>query len=213
MERFRASACDGMICDLRLPFRGNRDGGLLSTQQFATAHPASGIVLVSAFFSADEVNALTPLLNCAFVEKGPAAVTDVVRVLARVVTSKAAFICMPYSAKFEDIYEQGIKPVVLDCGFKCERANEIEHNRGCLDVVFRQIRAANLVIADMTGRNANVYYEVSCAHGVGREVILLAQEAEELPFDLRDVNHIVYEGRITPLKDKLGRRIKSLRSS
>ena len=55
-----------------------------------------------------------------------------------------------------------------------------------------------------------MYYEVGYAHALGKEVILLTQRADDLPFDLRGFNHIVYEGRITVLKEKLAQRLKAM---
>jgi nucleoside 2-deoxyribosyltransferase len=92
------------------------------------------------------------------------------------------------------------------------RADELEHNRGAVQVVYDQIQSAHLVVADMTGRNSNVYYEVGYAHALGKDVILLTHRAEDLPFDLRGFNHIVYDGRITILKDKLAQRLKAIQS-
>ena len=118
------------------------------------------------------------------------------------------FVVMPFASEFDDIYEAGIKPVVCESGFKCVRADELEHNKGVLEVVYEQIKSAHLVVADMTGRNPNVYYEVGYAHALGKDVVLLTKRAEELPVDLRGFNHIVYEGRITVLRKRLAQRLK-----
>jgi nucleoside 2-deoxyribosyltransferase len=88
----------------------------------------------------------------------------------------------------------------------------MEHNKGILEVVYDQIKSAHVVVADMTGRNSNVYYEVGYAHALGKDVVLLTQRAEDLPFDLRGFNHIIYEGRITVLKEKLAQRLNAMLS-
>ena len=212
-EKFQRTPYDGIVCDLRIPFQGNRDGGLFLAQQFAAKHPTSGVVLVSKFFRASEVNSLAPLLHCAFVEKNKTVIADVVQLLGRVVRSKFVFVCMPFAETFVDVYEAGIKPAVEECGFKCVRADEIEHNEGILEVIYDQIKSAHIVVADMTGRNPNVYYEVGYAHALGKDVVLLTQRADELPIDLRGFNHIVYEGRITLLKEKLTQRLKAMLSA
>jgi len=106
-----------------------------------------------------------------------------------------------------------MKSVLLEYGYKCIRADELEHNKGILGAIYEHIESAHIVIADMTGRNPNVYYEVGYAHALGKEVVLLIQQANELPFDLRGFNHVVYEGRITLLKERLARRLKALLSS
>lgn len=52
---------------------------------------------------------------------------------------------------------------------------------------------ARIVIADLTGKNPNVFYEVGVAHTVGENVILITQRIEDVPFDLRHLRHIQYE--------------------
>jgi hypothetical protein len=49
------------------------------------------------------------------------------------------------------------------------------------------------LIADCTGRNPNVFYEIGIAHTVGRKVILISQHADDMPFDLAHIRRIAYE--------------------
>ena len=58
--------------------------------------------------------------------------------------------------------------------------------------IWRHINSASLVITDMTGRNANVFYELGMAHAVGVPVVLIAQNVDDIPFDLRGVRTIIY---------------------
>lgn len=60
----------------------------------------------------------------------------------------------------------------------------------------------------MTGRNANVFYEVGYSHGINKNVILLTQESEDIPFDLKHFPHIIYNGEIEKLKNNLSTRIQ-----
>jgi len=59
----------------------------------------------------------------------------------------------------------------------------------------------------MTGRNPNVFYEVGYAHALGKTVILLTRNTDDIPFDLKHYPHIIYGGSIAGLKDDLGKRI------
>jgi hypothetical protein len=74
--------------------------------------------------------------------------------------------------------------------------------------VYNQISKADIVVAEMTARNPNVFYEAGYAHGLGKPVILLTQSAGDIPFDLHHYPHIVYEKRIVTLKEQLERRIR-----
>jgi hypothetical protein len=211
-EKFQQRLYDGIVCDILIQFRGSRDGGLVLAREFSSKYPSSCLILISQFVTARWVNEFAGFPNHAFVEKSKTVIEDLVHEVGRIVKSKSAFICMPFATDFTDLYEVGIKPVVLECGFKCIRADQIEHNERSLAIVYEQIRAAHVVIADLTGQNCNVYYEVGYAHALGKDVVLLIQHPNDLPFDLRGFNSIVYGGRITLLKEKLTQRLKTMRN-
>ncbi|MBX3610096.1 MAG: hypothetical protein KF871_09375 [Hydrogenophaga sp.] len=117
------------------------------------------------------------------------------------------FVLMPFDSAFDDIYRYGIKRACEEQGCYCERVDEQMFDGSILDRIYHQIRSADVVVADLTGRNANVFYETGYAHGLGKRVILLTQRQEDIPFDLRHYHHIVYGGRIADLATELGRRI------
>jgi CheY-like chemotaxis protein len=212
-KRFQQRLYDVIVCDVLIPFRGTREGGVLLAREFSSKHPSSSIVLVSQYVSARWVNEFAGSRKHVFVEKGEHAIEDLLHEITRIAKAKCAFVCMPFAPEFVDVYELGIKPALMECGFKCMRCDEIEHNTGIISVVYDQIAAAHIVVADLTGRRANVCYEVGYAHGKGKEVILLTQHIDDLPFNLRGFNHIVYDGRITVLKEKLTQRLKALVTS
>ena len=118
------------------------------------------------------------------------------------------FVLMPFDTKFDDIYELGIKAACSDAGAYCERVDEQIFEESILNRIYNQISKADLLIADMTGRNHNVFYEVGYAHALGKRVFLLTQSSDDIPFDLKHYPHIVYDGRISELKSELTKRIR-----
>jgi len=129
------------------------------------------------------------------------------------VDANLAFVLMPFASEFEDIYLGCIKPVIEKQISKCVRADDIFHNQPIVEVIWQHINRAMLIVADLTSRNPNVFYEVGIAHTLGKEVVLLSQTIEDVPFDLRHLNVIVYKW--TPpgaekLKVALGATIKSI---
>jgi len=114
---------------------------------------------------------------------------------------------MPFEASFDDVYKLGIKPAAESAGSYCERLDEQIFLESMLARIYNQIAKADLVVADMTGRNPNVFYEVGYAHALGKTVILLTKNADDIPFDLKHYPHIVYQGSIVDLKENLQRRI------
>jgi hypothetical protein len=115
---------------------------------------------------------------------------------------RSVFVIMPFAAAFDDVYELGIKASVEALGWECQRADEMIHNRDIMCQVCQGIRQALLVIADLTGQNANVFYELGMAHALEKDVILLAQDVGDVPFDLRPMNIIEYD-TILPLRQRL----------
>jgi hypothetical protein len=117
------------------------------------------------------------------------------------------FVLMPFDASFGDVYQLGIKPAAEGAGAYCERIDEQIFAESILQRIYNQIAKADLIVADMTGRNPNVFYEVGYAHALGKTVILLTRNTDDIPFDLKHYPHIIYGGSIAGLKDDLGKRI------
>lgn len=119
-----------------------------------------------------------------------------------------AFVLMPFSREFEDIYDLGIKSACMATGCYCERVDEQIFSEGILDRIYNQISKADLIIADMTGQNANVFYETGYAHALNKKVILLTQNANDIPFDLKHYPHIVYGKSIKTLASEVKKRVE-----
>ena len=87
-----------------------------------------------------------------------------------------------------------IKPALEEEGFgyKVTRADEIAEPGSITDQVIAAVIDAKLVVADLTGRNPNAFYELAVRHMEERPVIHMAMEGESLPFDIRDYRAIFY---------------------
>lgn len=120
------------------------------------------------------------------------------------------FVLMPFSRKYADIYEVGIKPACQAVGAYCERVDEQMYDGSILGRIYNQIAKADLIIADMSERNANVFYETGYAHALNKRVILLTRDPDDIPFDLKHYPHIVYsgDGKIASLKSQLEPKIR-----
>jgi nucleoside 2-deoxyribosyltransferase len=114
-----------------------------------------------------------------------------------------AFVLMPFDSNFEDVYSLGIKDAVEKAGMFAERVDEqVFHREGILERIYNQIDLADLIIADMTGRNPNVFYEVGYAHAKNKLCILLTKNANDIPFDLKHHRHLVYKS-VADLRSKI----------
>ena len=91
------------------------------------------------------------------------------------------FVLMPFEHDFDDIYKFGIKGAADEVGAYAERLDEQIFTEGMLDRIFNQISKADVIVADMTGRNPNVFYEVGYAHSLGKIVLLVTQNSDDIP--------------------------------
>jgi hypothetical protein len=151
-----------------------------------------------------------------FTESDQTLLETMASLIANAVSSESAiieakgpylFVLMPFAQEFSDIYEYGIKACAEKMGCRCERVDEIEFNDRILDEIYRGIQRADLLIADMTGKNPNVFYEVGYAHALSKEVVLLSKDSADIPFDLKGHNFVVYSNSIKKLTNKLERRL------
>lgn len=123
-----------------------------------------------------------------------------------------AFVLMPFEKAFDDIYKLGIQAIANEHEVVAERVDEQTFSETILERIYRQIDAADFIIADMTGKNPNVFYEVGYAHAKSKLCTLLTQRADDIPFDLRHHRHLVYGGSIQTLKSQLGSEIVWLKN-
>ncbi|MGB3633795.1 MAG: nucleoside 2-deoxyribosyltransferase [Rubrobacteraceae bacterium] len=118
----------------------------------------------------------------------------------------SAFILMPFDIGFEPIYSELIKPALEEAGFNVHRADSTLDQQNILRTIVHSIDNADLVIAELTTSNPNVFYELGIAHGLRKPVVLLSQELEQVPFDLRSYKIVTYSthfDEVHKLKDSL----------
>jgi hypothetical protein len=112
------------------------------------------------------------------------------------------FVAMPFSEEMEDVYIFGIQGPVNAAGYLCERVDMATFTGDILTRIKSRIETAALVVADLTGANANVYLEVGYAWGKDLPTLLIAKKSDELKFDVRGQRCIIYKN-IADLAKKL----------
>lgn len=100
---------------------------------------------------------------------------------------------MPFGGGFDEIYNIFLVRALEEAGFEVSRADNINNAQNILKDIVKGIAQSDLVIADITDSNPNVYYELGLAHALGKPTILLAQEIDDVPFDLRSYRIIPYK--------------------
>lgn len=103
------------------------------------------------------------------------------------------FMVMPFLETMRPVYVDHIKPVVERLGLTIKRGDDFFTTQGIMDDIWAIINKSEIVIADCTGKNPNVFYEIGVAHTLGKPTILITQNTDDVPFDLRHLRYIKYD--------------------
>lgn len=103
------------------------------------------------------------------------------------------FVIMPFSDEFNPIYEDHLAPVCEKLKLSCTRADLIDSPNVIMNDIWSHINNADIIICDCTKKNPNVFYELGLAHALGKKVICITQNADDIPFDIKQIRYIKYE--------------------
>lgn len=103
-----------------------------------------------------------------------------------------AFVIMPFADEFDAVYSQLIVPPLEEAGYEVRRADTEFNQRNILCDIVQGIAHADLIVAEITVQNPNVFYELGLAHGLRIPTVLVTQSMENVPFDLRSYRIIRY---------------------
>jgi hypothetical protein len=113
---------------------------------------------------------------------------------ASVKPGETCFVMQPFAAPHDDYYEKIFKPAIGKTGLEAVRADaEIFGTGKIIDQVWRGINAAKVLVAELTTRNANVFYELGLAHALKKPLVLVSSNESDVPFDLRHIRVIYYD--------------------
>src|SRR5688572_22483250 len=104
---------------------------------------------------------------------------------------KVCFMIMPFNRILNPVY-QVVSQALKEQGWTVLRADEIVRPRRITDAIFQATLMSDLIVADLTGSNPNVFYELGLAHATGCDVIMLTQE-RKIPFDVTTESTIFYK--------------------
>lgn len=110
----------------------------------------------------------------------------------------ACLICMPMEAYWSDTLWEHLKTTLGTLGYQAVRADSI-YGDASMESVWQAINEAELILADMTYKNPDVFYKVGIAHTLGRQVLLLTQHERDIPQDFRQFPSIVYNNDLPGL--------------
>jgi hypothetical protein len=103
------------------------------------------------------------------------------------------FVLMPFASEMKPVYDDHIRAVADRMRLRVARADDFFGTTPIMGDVWTAINGCKFAIADCTGRNPNVFYELGIAHTLGKPVVLMTQNMDDVPFDLQQFRVIVYE--------------------
>lgn len=103
------------------------------------------------------------------------------------------FVISPFGGWNDRYYSEIYSPAVRDAGLEPKRADDLYRPSAIVHDIWGYVKKSRVMLADLTGKNPNVFYELGLAHAIGKPVVLLTQDIDDIPFDLRALRVIEYE--------------------
>jgi hypothetical protein len=123
--------------------------------------------------------------------------SDTLKKLGKAVSISAndsCFVVMPFALPLGNHYSLIYEPAIKKVGLKAVRADDDIFATGkIMDQVWAGINAAKVLVAELTSRNPNVFYELGLAHALRKPVVLISSNEEDVPFDVRHIRVIYYD--------------------
>lgn len=117
------------------------------------------------------------------------------------------FVLMPFGEIEDRYYKDVYVPAIKEAGFEPVRADDLFSSGSVMEQVWDEIRKAKVLLAELTGKNANVFYELGLSHATRKPVIFVTGAMSDVPFDLRHLRVIAYDVREPDWADECRKNI------
>jgi hypothetical protein len=102
------------------------------------------------------------------------------------------FVIMPFGGYFDTYYDDVYIPAIEAAGLEPRRADDIFRPSPIINDIWSLTKDAKIILADLSKRNANVFYELGMAHALSKPAILVTESLADVPFDLQSLRVLVY---------------------
>lgn len=109
------------------------------------------------------------------------------------VSKQTCFVISPFGEPFDTYFTHIVKPAVEESGLFAVRGDSLYRPTSIMDDIWEGIRDSKFLIAELTDRNPNVFYELGLAHALSKPVILISKSIDDVPFDLRSIRVLTYD--------------------
>ena len=121
---------------------------------------------------------------------------------------KNCFIIMPFGGWFDTYYEDIYIPAIQESGMTPKRADDLYRPGNIVNDIWTYTKEADIILADLTGKNPNVFYELGLSHAITKPAVLITASMDDVPFDLRSLRVIVYDKNLPNWGENLKVMIK-----
>jgi len=137
------------------------------------------------------------VLDISDVSDGDGAASERIKELGKAIKTTSAdscFVMMPFSSPHGDYYAKIYEPAIRKAGLTPIRADADIFGAGkIIDQIWVGISAAKVLVAELTTKNPNVFYELGLAHALEKPVVLVSSNEGDVPFDLQHIRVIYYD--------------------
>lgn len=206
---------DFLVIDAKLEYRGLEFGGLKLAEELLPRYGAGSIVVISRYITPTFMREYGTDGLEFLVKDGDRAMTFGSALCCKLKDMREkqfAFVAMPFSDKYNDLYVKFIKPAIEQTGTRCLRADEVSHTKGIHDQLTTLIRKSKLVAFLADDANPNAYYEAGFADALQKAVIIIAKSQTVPKVDLRHRYTLYYGVTPSSLVTSIPQLIRGLRS-
>lgn len=117
------------------------------------------------------------------------------------------FVMMPFGEWHDKYYQQIYMPAIRKAGFEPVRADDLFSTGTVVEQIWEQIQKSTVLLADLSDKNANVFYELGLAHAAKKPVVFTASSTNDIPFDLQHLRVIPYDVREPSWNESLSTQV------
>lgn len=118
------------------------------------------------------------------------------------------FVIMPFGGHFDNYYSEIYAPAIEASGLTSKRADNLFRPGSIVEDIWRFTKEAKIILADLSQKNPNVFYELGLAHAITKPAILVVENIEHVPFDLRNLRVHIYDKNDSNWGEKLKGKIR-----
>lgn len=117
------------------------------------------------------------------------------------------FVIMPFGGWFDRYFNDVYSPAIKAAGLEDHRVDDLFRPSVIVSDIWDYTNKAKIILADLTGKNPNVFYELGLAHALGKPAVLIAESMDDVPFDLRNLRIIIYNKNVPEWGAVLGESV------